>query len=166
MPLSRRLANLEETLDSLYETLGESQKRLAYANDIFEKNSIKQRIRKEVLPELRQCEAEYWEVLAQEARSCAVAEVDASHAIVEVVQEVELIENQSSTNYPDELMRLLLEIRDKLNEPGQLAAAKAKLALPLVPGILSYEVELDTESSLRRAFQPIRRLFKGALEKN
>jgi phage anti-repressor protein len=166
MPLNRRLANLEETLDSLYETLGESQKRLAYANDIFEKNSIKQRIRKEVLPELRQCEAEYWKILAQEARSCVVAEVDASHAIVDVVREVELIENQSSTNYPDKLMRLLLEIREKLNEPGQPAAAKAKLALPLVPGILSYEVELDTESSLRRAFQPIRRLFKGALEKN
>jgi hypothetical protein len=166
MPPSRRLADLEETLDSFYETLGESQKRLAYANDIFEKNSIKQRIRKEVLPELRQCEAEYWDVLAQEARSCVVEEVDASHAIVEVVREVEQIENQSSTNYPDELMQLLLEIRDKLNEPGQPAAAKAKLALPLVPGILSYEVELDTENSLRRAFQPIRRLFKGALEKN
>ena len=166
MPPSRRLAALEETLDSLYETLGEAQKRLAYANDIFEKNSIKQRIRKEVLPELHQVEKEYWKQLEQEARTCAVAEVDAGNAIIEVVQEVELIENQPNANYPDKLMPLLLEIRDKLNEPGQLAAAKAKLALPLVPGILSYEVELDTESSLRRAFQPIRRLFKDALEKN
>ncbi len=166
MPPSRRLADLEETLDSLYETLGEAHKRLAYANDIFEKNSIKQRIRKEVLPELHQYEAEYWQLLAQEARSCEVEEVDARNAIVEVVQEVELIESKPNANYPNELMQLLLEIRDKLNEPGQLAAAKAKLALPLVPGILSYEVELDTESSLRRAFQPIRRLFKGALEKN
>lgn len=166
MPLSRRLAALEESLDSLYETLGESQKRLAYANDIFEKNSIKQRIRKEVLPELRQCEAEYWEVLAQEARSCAVEEVDARNAIVEIVRTVELIEHKPSANYPEELMQLLLEIRDKLNEPGQPAAAKAKLALPLVPGILSYEVELDTENSLRRAFVPIKRLFRGAIEKN
>ena len=166
MPLSRRLAALEESLDSLYETLGESQKRLAYANDIFEKNSIKQRIRKEVLPELRQLEAEYWEVLAQEARSCAVEEVDARNAIVEVVRTVELIEHKPSANYPEELMQLLLEIRDKLNEPGQPAAAKAKLALPLVPGILSYEVELDTENSLRRAFVPIKRLFRGAIEKN
>jgi hypothetical protein len=164
MPLSRRLADLEETLDSLYETLGESQKRLAYANDIFEKNSIKQRIRKEVLPELHKYEAEYWELLAQEARSCAVEEVDARNAIVEVVQKVELIENKPSANYPDQFIRLLLEIRDKLNEPGQSAAAKAKLALPLVPGILSYEVELDTENSLRRVFQPIRRLFKRALD--
>ena len=44
MPPNRRLADLEQSLDSLYETLGETQKRLAYANDIFEKNSIKQRV--------------------------------------------------------------------------------------------------------------------------
>ena len=31
MPPSRQLADLEETLDSLYETIGEAQKRLAYA---------------------------------------------------------------------------------------------------------------------------------------
>jgi hypothetical protein len=165
MPLSRRLVDLEETLDSLYETLGEAQKRFAYANDIFEKNSIKQRIRKEVLPELHHVESQYWEALAQEARTCEVAEVDASYAIVEVVPEVEIIANQPSTNYADEFMQLLLEIRDKLNEPGTPAAAKLKAALPLVPGLLSYEVELDTESSLRRAFQPIRRLFRGAIEK-
>ncbi len=136
MPPSRRLADLEQSLDSLYETLGESQKRLAYANDIFEKNSIKQRIRKEVLPELHQVEAEYWQLLAQEARTCEVAEVDASHAIIEVVPEVEIIANQSSANYADEFLQLLREIRDKLNEPGLPATAKAKLALSLIPGIL------------------------------
>ncbi len=62
-------------------------------------------------------------------------------------------------------MQLLLEIRDKLNQQELPAAAKLKAALPLVPGILSYEVELDTESSLRRAVQPIRRLFRRAIEK-
>lgn len=72
MPPSRRLAYLEQTLHSLYETLGEAQKRLAYANDIFEKNSIKQRIRKEVLSELHQVEADYWQLLTQEALSCDV----------------------------------------------------------------------------------------------
>ncbi len=104
-------------------------------------------------------------MLAQEVRSCNITETEASSAIVEVVQEVELIESQSSVNYPDDLRQLLLEIRDKLNQPEQLAAAKAKLALPLIPGIVSYEVELDTENALRRVFQPIKRLFKEALAK-
>ena len=44
-------------------------------------------------------------------------------------------------------------------------AAKAMLVLPLIPGILSYEVELDTEKSLRMAFDPIKNLCKKALKK-
>jgi hypothetical protein len=50
-----------------------------------------------------------------------------------------------------------------LNEPGNPAAAKAKLALSLIPGILAYEVELDTETAFRKAFQPVRQLFKEAI---
>lgn len=165
MPPSRRLVDLEKNLELRYETLGEVEKRLAMTDEIFSKNAIKQRIREEVLPELHKVEVEYWQLLEQEARTCTVAEVDAGNAIIEVVQEVELIENQPNANYPDEFMDLLLEIRDKLNQQELPAAAKLKAALPLVPGILSYEVELDTESSLRRAFQPIKRLFRGAIEK-
>lgn len=169
MPPSRRLTDLEKNLELRYETLGEAEKDLAMTTDTFEITRIKQRIRERVLPDIRKYETEYWKVLVQEARTCAVEaveEVEAQNAIVEIVPEVEAIANQPSANYAYEFMELLLEIRDKLNKPETPAAAKLKAALPLVPGILSYEVELDTESSLRRAFQPIRRLFKGALEKN
>lgn len=115
---------------------------------------------------MREYEAEYWQILAQEAKSYQLEEEAASNAIVEVhAQVVEVIESKSSVNYPDDLRQKLQQIIDKLNEPGQLAAAKAKLALPLIPGIVSYEVELDTENALRRVFQPIKRLFKGALAK-
>jgi len=165
MPPSRRLTDLEKNLELRYETLGEAEKRLAMSDEIFSKNAIKQRIREEVLPELRKVEAEYWEVLVQEARTCGVEEVEAQNTIVEIVPEVEAIANQPIANYADEFIGLLLEIRDKLNQQELPAAAKLKAALPLVPGILSYEVELDTESSLRRAVQPIRRLFRRAIEK-
>ena len=164
MPPSRRLADLEELIETNYQKLAKFQKRLDRTASVREEFDIEGDIPK-IRKAIRDYEAEYWELLAQEARTCEVAEVDASCAIVEVVQEVELIENKLSANYPDQFMRLLLEIRDKLNAPGQPAAAKAKLALPLVPGILSYEVELDTESSLRRAVEPIKRLFRGAIEK-
>lgn len=164
MPPSRRLADLEELIETNYQKLAKFQKRLDRTASVREEFDIEGDIPK-IRKAIRDYETEYWDLLAQEARTCEVAEVDASYAIVEVVQEVELIENKLSANYPDQFMRLLLEIRDKLNEPGQPAAAKAKLALPLVPGILSYEVELDTENSLRRAFEPIKRLFRGAIEK-
>ncbi len=163
MPLSKRLVEAEKVLDLRYEALSQAQKRLAMTDEIFAKTAIQQRIKEEVLPELRQCEAEYWELLAQESRSCTVAEDDAGNAIVEVVREVQVIESKSNADYPDEVIQLLEEIRNKLNEPGNPAAAKAKLALSLIPGILAYEVELDTETALRKAFQPVRQLFKEAL---
>ncbi|MBD2212928.1 hypothetical protein H6G27_24070 [Nostoc linckia FACHB-104] len=164
MPLSKRLADLEKILELRYETLSKAGKRLAITDEIFAKNAIEQRIREEILPEIRQYETEYWQLLAQEANFCTVEEVDAHNAIFLVVQKIELMEKNSSANYPNDLMRLLLEIRDKLNQPGTPAAAKAKIALPLLPGILSYEVELDTENALRQAFQPLKQLFKKAEE--
>ncbi|OUL35093.1 hypothetical protein BV372_12105 [Nostoc sp. T09] len=166
MSPSSRLTQLEKILQLRYETLGEAEMDLAMTTNTFDKTAIKQRIREQILPELRKYEVEYWNLLAQEAQLCSVEEVDARNSIVQVVREVELIKKKLNVNYPDDFMELLLEIRDKLNQPGTPAMAKAKLALPLIPGILSYELELDTESSLRRAFQPIKTLFKGALKKN
>ncbi len=112
---------------------------------------------------VRVYEIEYWQQLAQRANSYELEEVDARNAIVEVeAQVVRVIESQPNVN--DDLIRLLVEIRDKLNEPGIPAAAKAKFTLPLIPGIISYEVELDTEKSLRSVFQPIKQLFKKAVD--
>ena len=159
MDSQQRLADLENILDSLYETLGEAQKRRAYANDIFEKNSIKQRLRREVLPEIRKYEEEYWSLLAEEARNCQVDEVAANNAIVKVVEEVKLIQSQPN-QYPDEFMQKLQKILDKVNEPQTPAAGKLKAALPLIPGIMSYELELDTEISLKRVFGGIKKHFK------
>lgn len=117
------------------------------------------------MPELRQYEAEYWSLLAQEARFCEVPEEDASNAIVEVVREVELIEtNSSATHLDNKVIQLLQEILDKLKEPKTPASAKAKVVLPLLPGILSYEMELDTGNGLRRAVQRLGRVLKGALD--
>ncbi|MEH1853214.1 MAG: hypothetical protein V7L11_16440 [Nostoc sp.] len=160
MSLSRRLADVEKTLEYWYETLGSMEKDFAKTYDARAKIAITQQIRDDILPQIRKFEAEYWQLLRQFAPSCEVEEVDARNAIVHVVQEVELIENKPSIHYSDEFMQLLLEIRDKLNEPGMPASAKVNLALPLIPGILSYEVELDTENALRRALQPIRELFR------
>ncbi|MEG3974939.1 effector-associated domain EAD1-containing protein [Microcoleus sp. herbarium8] len=113
---------------------------------------------------LRVYEIEYWQQLAQKANSYELEEVDANNAIVEVeAQVVRVIESQPNLN--DELMQKLEAILEKLNQPETPVAAKAMLTLPLIPGILSYEVELDTENSLRRAFDPIKKLYKRALEK-
>jgi dsDNA-specific endonuclease/ATPase MutS2 len=162
----QRLADLEEILDSLYETLGNAQKRRAFANDVFEKDGINQRLRKEVLPEISKNEMEYWKLLEQEASTGEVAEADASQAIVEVVPKVAQIVNTSNTKYPDELMQKLQEILDTLNEQERPATNKLIAALPVIPGIISYQLEIDTEISLKMVFEGIRQLVTNAIKKN
>jgi hypothetical protein len=47
-----------------------------------------------------------------------------------------------------------------------LRQQKAKLAVNLLPGILSYELErIGTENTLRRVLQPIKKLLKMLLKK-
>ncbi|WP_017715956.1 hypothetical protein [Kamptonema formosum] len=162
---NQRLEQLEKILNLEYEKLGEWEIELAMSASPPLKTEMKQRIREQILPSIRKYEAEYWRLLAQEARFCEVPEEDASNAIVEVVREVELIETNSSASHLDnKVIQLLQEILDKLKEPKTPASAKAKLVLPLLPGILSYEMELDTGNGLRRAFQPLGRVLKGALD--
>jgi hypothetical protein len=45
-------------------------------------------------------------------------------------------------------------------ENGKSAAAKLKVALPIMPLIASYELELDTENFVLRSWRSIRSLFE------
>lgn len=162
MPLSRRLADLEKNLELLYEKLGAMEKAYSMAADPEIKISIKQRIREEITPQIRQIEAQFWKLSDQEASSSRIDEVDASNAVVEVVQIVERVQQNNANQYPDEVIQLLTEIRNKLNEPGKSSAAKLKAALPLLPPFVSYEMELDTEGLLRQVFPTFSRLFRKA----
>ncbi|AFZ04770.1 hypothetical protein Osc7112_0131 [Oscillatoria nigro-viridis PCC 7112] len=163
MDSMQKLADLEKILDVEYKKLRKFQYRIAHTSNAAEKFDLEVRIEQEILPMIRQHEREYWNILVQEAPFCEVIEKDARNAIVEVVTEVELIQIQPN-KYSDELMQKLQEILDKLNEPQTPAAAKLKVALPLVPLIMSYEVELDTEISLRRVFDRIKKIFKQAID--
>ena len=163
MPPSQRLADLEELIETNYQKLAKFQKRLDRTASVREEFDIEGDIPK-IRKVIRNYEAEYWALLAQETYSYAVEEDEASSAIVEVqAQVLQVIKSQPNLN--DELMQKLEAILEKLNQPETPVAAKAMLTLPLIPGILSYEFELDTENSLRRAFDPIKKLYKRALEK-
>jgi hypothetical protein len=156
----RRLEDLEEILDSSYETLGTLEKKLAYASSASEINNINQTISREILPRIRKSENEYLQLLAAEANSFVIDENDADIAIVEFLQTIEQIQQSSIERNSNQVIQLLIEIRDKLNEPDKSAAAKLKATLPLLPPFVSYEVELGTENILQRMFPTFRRILK------
>ncbi|MFB2768952.1 hypothetical protein ACE1AT_06600 [Pelatocladus sp. BLCC-F211] len=162
MPLNQRLVDIDKILDTEYEKLGKFRLRIASTASLPEQFDLEQRI-KEINQNIRKYKAEYWQLLAQEAHLAQVTEPDANNAILQVVQNVQIIASKFGANYPDDLKQKLQKILNQLQEVDNPATAKAKFALNLIPEILLYEVELATETSLLIAFQPLRQLFETSL---
>ena len=81
-----------------------------------------------------------------------IPEADAERVASQLVREVEFLEIEPAVQSNAELMKVLQEIKAALSKPGIPAAGKLKAAIPLFPGVISYEMELDTEGLLRRVF--------------
>ncbi|MCC5610140.1 hypothetical protein LC612_26100 [Nostoc sp. CHAB 5834] len=154
----QRLADLEELLDLLYEKLGSFERDLMVTASTPAKFELKQRIKREILPDIRRYEAEYWELYPKEA--IAISDEEAETQLIQVEQAVECIQHISSTSYPLQLVFLLQDIRAKLEDLDKSASAKLKIVLPLIPAIASYELEMDTEGLMYKTWSAIKRLVR------
>ena len=163
MPINR-LSDIQESLELLQEQLGGKQKALNLAEQA-EKIRIKQQIR-ELRKEIREQEEEYWLVIARQTKTVEIPEPEAEIIVAEIVEEVGQIEVQRQ--YPDEVVQILQEIRDKLNQPGPTAAAKLKGVISSIPPFvgISYEAELDTENFLQQHFPTFRKWAKVLAKKS
>ena len=163
MPINR-LSDIEENLELLQEQLVGKQKALNLAPQ-EEKIRIKQQIR-ELRKEIREQEEEYWLVIARQTKTEEIPEHEAEVIVAEIVEEVGQIEVQRQ--YPDEVVQILQEIRDKLNQPGPTAAAKLKGVISSIPPFvgISYEAELDTENFLQQHFPTFREWAKVLAKKS
>lgn len=154
----QRLADLEDILELLYEKLGEFEQELIMSSSKPAKFELKQRIKREILPDIRRYEAEYWELYPKEA--IIISDEEAASQLVKVEQAVESIDRISLTFYPPELIPLLQDIRAELEEQNKAASAKLKVVLPLIPMIASYELEIETEGLMYKTWESIKRLVR------
>jgi hypothetical protein len=163
MPINR-LPDMEENLELLQEQLVGKQKALNLAPQ-EEKSRIKLQIR-ELRKEIREQEKDYWQVFARQTKTVEIPEQEAEIIVAEIVEEVGQIEVQGQ--YPDEVVQILQEIRDKLNQPGPTAAAKLKAVISSIPPFIgiSYEAELDTENFFQRHFPTFQEWAKALAKKS
>jgi hypothetical protein len=157
----QRISQLEELLEIEYEKLGEFRKELAVVAGAPAKFELRQRLKREVLPDIRAHEVEYAELLADQANPASIPAPEAESAVKEVTGAIQQIEAVPMAERPEGLTQLLADVRKKLDEPGKIAAAKLKVTLPLIPLIASYEMEMDTEATLTAVWRRLRRLFGG-----
>jgi DNA repair exonuclease SbcCD ATPase subunit len=151
--ISDRLSHLQSEVQSYYKQLAgrEKAKRLARFED---KELLQQQI-DELKKELGSVEREYWLRWQAEIAGLTIPEADAERVASELVREVEILEIEPAVQSNAELMKVLQEIKAQLSKPGIPAAGKLKAAIPLLPGLISYEMELDTEGLLRRVFPTV-----------
>ena len=148
-----RLNDLKDNLELLYEKLGEFEKELIISSSKPSNFELKQRIKREILPSIRKYETEYLELYPQNA--IIISNEIAEAQLVEVEEAVASIEQIPSSTYPSELISLLQEIRDKLDE-DKAASEKLKVVIPLIPAIASYELEMEIEGLMYRAWKKIK----------
>jgi hypothetical protein len=156
-----RVSQLEELIDIEYEKLHEFEKAISLADGPSQKIALRQQIKRELTPRLRKLEKEYADSVATSNQVAALSEPEAEVLLAEIAGAVREANRKTHTQAPEEMLRLLAEIRNKLDEPGKSASAKLKLSLPIIPLISSYEMELDTEGLLTGVWRKLRNAFRG-----
>jgi hypothetical protein len=155
--MSDRIPQIEKNLKLLYAQLGAAEEGSIKAQSTVAKIKYEQEIADDLLPEIRKYEQQYAIALSQQVkRSEALPEAVAETIVVELVDELEMMEPKT-----DEMRSMLQQILAELQKPGVPAAAKLKVAIPLVPGFVAIELEGDTESVVRRLFPTFVRAYKG-----
>jgi hypothetical protein len=145
---SSRLIGLQGNLKDLYEQLGGQEKALVLApND--DKVRVRQKIR-ETEAEIQYIQQKYWIQLSQELVSLPIPEKEAEVLIAAIIQKAEAIE--TATSYHAQVEQKLEKLLTEVKKPEITAAGKLKAAIPLLPGFITYEVELDTEGLLQGLF--------------
>ncbi|MCT7965365.1 hypothetical protein NG799_03330 [Laspinema sp. D1] len=160
----QRLKDLQDNLDLLDEKLGMFEQELIICANANQKFEVKQRIKKEIIPQIERYETEFWGIITTQDPGVVFENAD-EHTVTEVLTSIQsavtAIKRVNSSNSSNELMEILRDIQAKLNQPEASASAKLKGTIPLVPGLLSYEVELDTEKFIsNRVLQGARKLLK------
>ena len=151
-----RLADVQNKLNMLYEQLSGKEKALLLAEE-SEKTRIEQQIRL-TWERIHRYESEYTITLSQQVKRQALPEPVAETVTAELVDEIEVL---TPLQHHDDVKTLLQEILQELQKPDSPASAKLKVAIPLIPNVVSYELEGDTESVVRRLFPTFVKMYEG-----
>lgn len=161
--------NIEaERIKHLYDLLGTHHQRLALVEQERAKASpgearaAMQLQISDIWDEIRGYEGELAELLSRAANEDEVPTSEATAALIELQAQVARLRNAQKPDWPAEVLAKLDDLETKLNEPSKAAAAKLKVSLPIVPTLISYEMELDTEATLGQVWRRITGLFRKA----
>ncbi|MBD2055313.1 hypothetical protein H6F88_04615 [Oculatella sp. FACHB-28] len=151
-----RLADVQANLTTLYKQLAGEERAFLLAEEA-EKVRIQQKIDL-TWQRIREFEREYAITLSQQIKRHELPEPVAETVTAELVDELEIL---TPLQRQDDIKALLQQILEELQKPDTPASAKLKVAIPLIPNVVSYELEGDTESVVRRLFPTFVKAYEG-----
>ena len=154
------LQNLDKNIQRLKEQLAGKRDILVIIGP-EEQVRIKQQI-EDLRRLIRDFEREKWDLIASESQEASFP--DAEVMVAEIVTELTAITKEPPPELASvQILELLNQILAKLNQPERSAAAKLKAAISTIPPFVSltYEAELDTESTFKRYFPTFNRVIAG-----
>ena len=155
--MSERVKPIEFILKILYDQLDVAEEEAIKAQSRVSKLKYGQKNSDALLNDIRRYEERYViELSHQIKRSDDLPEPIALTIVGELVDELELMGPIAKT---DEMRSMVQQILAELQKPGVPAAAKLKVAIPLVRGIVAIELEGDAESVVRRLFPTFVRAY-------
>ncbi len=157
--MSDRLSTIQSLLADLYEQLAGQEKAKVRAEDA-QKVRIQQQIR-DSWAEIRGYEGEYVLTLSQQVKRSELPESIAEVVTGEIVDVVEIL---APLEKRDEVKTLLNEILAELRKDVP-ASAKLKIAIPIIPNVVTYELEGDTETVVRRLFPTFVKVYEALTPK-
>jgi polyhydroxyalkanoate synthesis regulator phasin len=166
MPMSAsELKNLDKNIVRLKAQLANKRDTLVTIAP-EEKVRLQQQI-EDLREQIRDLERDQWQLISQMTGDLAISNEEAEPIVAELVTEAEFVKQQQPEQLSSEILDLLQKILAKLNAPNTPAAAKLKAAISTLPPFVSltYEAELDTESTFRTYFPTFNSYLKGVKER-
>ena len=158
------LQNLDKNIQRLKEQLAGKRDILVTIGP-EEQVRIKQQI-EDLRRLIRDFEREKWDLVASDSQEASFP--DAEVMVAEIVTELTAITKEPPPELASaQILELLNQILAKLNQPERSAAAKLKAAISTIPPFVSltYEAELDTESTFKRYFPTFNRVIAGVINR-
>ncbi|MGD2181138.1 GUN4 domain-containing protein [Lusitaniella coriacea] len=153
---NNRLSSLQFNLNNLYEQLAGEEKALILEEEA-NKIRIQQKIRK-TKERIQNFEQEYILLLSKQVEKDGLSEPIAEEVTADLIDEFDVIYTLEKRQ---EIKSLLVQILAELQKPDKPASAKLRVALPIIPSIVSYNLEGDTGSIVRRLFPTFVKAYKG-----
>ena len=140
-----RMHDLDKILDIYHEKLIQFNNRIASNTKIETAAELKE-IKSNILPKMRMYEKEYSDIIASKLSPDFINDIDANECINILSILIRDYKANAGMGQSSVLSRQLEEVLSKLEDPGKSARAKLKVTLPIIPLLVSCDLELDTEA--------------------